>query len=42
LDTPLLLADDPVQGGYKACGAVYEFKDEGGHGGYLQWNDVAQ
>jgi len=25
-----------------ACGAVYEFKDEGGHGGYLQWNDVAQ
>ncbi|KAG7631690.1 Mandelate racemase/muconate lactonizing enzyme C-terminal [Arabidopsis suecica] len=42
LDTPLLLADDPVQGGYKACGAVYEFKDEGGHGGYLQWNYVAQ
>ncbi|VYS57783.1 unnamed protein product [Arabidopsis thaliana] len=42
LDTPLLLADDPVQGGYKACGAVYEFKDEGGHGGCLQWNYVAQ
>ncbi|CAE5967706.1 unnamed protein product [Arabidopsis arenosa] len=41
LDTPLLLADDPVQGGYKAWGAVYEFNDEGGHGGYLQWNDVA-
>ncbi|CAN8269115.1 unnamed protein product [Cochlearia groenlandica] len=37
LDTPLLLADDPVQGGYKALGAVYEFTDEGGHGGYLQW-----
>ncbi|KAF8103685.1 hypothetical protein N665_0186s0053 [Sinapis alba] len=36
LDTPLLLADDPVQGGYKASGAVYEFTDEGGHGGYLQ------
>ncbi|KAG7577709.1 Enolase C-terminal domain-like [Arabidopsis thaliana x Arabidopsis arenosa] len=41
LDTPLLLSDDPVQGGYKAWGAVYEFNDEGGHGGYLQWNDVA-
>ncbi|CAH8302141.1 unnamed protein product [Eruca vesicaria subsp. sativa] len=36
LDTPLLLASDPVQGGYKASGAVYEFTDEGGHGGYLQ------
>ncbi|XP_009145910.1 L-Ala-D/L-amino acid epimerase [Brassica rapa] len=35
LDTPLLLAGDPVQGGYKALGAVYEFTDEGGHGGYL-------
>ncbi|CAN7047973.1 unnamed protein product [Brassica oleracea var. botrytis] len=35
LDTPLLLAGDPVQGGYKASGAVYEFNDEGGHGGYL-------
>ncbi|XP_010506663.1 PREDICTED: L-Ala-D/L-amino acid epimerase-like [Camelina sativa] len=41
LDTPLLLADDPVQGGYRASGAVYEFTDEGGHGGYLQWNDLA-
>ncbi|KAL1221629.1 L-Ala-D/L-amino acid epimerase [Cardamine amara subsp. amara] len=41
LDTPLLLADDPVRGGYKATGAVYEFTDEGGHGGYLQWNDLA-
>ncbi|KAL0743470.1 hypothetical protein Bca4012_084983 [Brassica carinata] len=36
LDTPLLLTSDPVQGGYKASGAVYEFTDEGGHGGYLQ------
>ncbi|CAG7877216.1 unnamed protein product [Brassica rapa] len=35
LDTPLLLAGDPVQGGYKALGAFYEFTDEGGHGGYL-------
>ncbi|CAN7000678.1 unnamed protein product [Brassica rapa subsp. trilocularis] len=35
LDTPLLLAGDPVQDGYKATGAVYEFTDEGGHGGYL-------
>ncbi|KFK39165.1 hypothetical protein AALP_AA3G208700 [Arabis alpina] len=41
LDTPLLLADDPVQGGYKASGSVYEFTDEGGHGGYLQWDDLA-
>uniref|UniRef100_A0A1J3FNM3 Dipeptide epimerase n=1 Tax=Noccaea caerulescens TaxID=107243 RepID=A0A1J3FNM3_NOCCA len=38
LDTPFLLAGDPVQGGYKASGAVYEFTDESGHGGYLQWN----
>ncbi|CAA7051365.1 unnamed protein product [Microthlaspi erraticum] len=29
---------DPVQGGYKASGAVYEYTDEGGHGRYLQWN----
>ncbi|XP_024015452.1 L-Ala-D/L-amino acid epimerase isoform X2 [Eutrema salsugineum] len=41
LDTPLLLADDPVQGGYKASGAVYEFTDEGGHGGCLEWNGLA-
>ncbi|XP_006406627.2 L-Ala-D/L-amino acid epimerase isoform X1 [Eutrema salsugineum] len=41
LDTPLLLADDPVQGGYKVSGAVYEFTDEGGHGGCLGWDELA-
>jgi L-alanine-DL-glutamate epimerase-like enolase superfamily enzyme len=38
LDTPLLLAQDPVQGGYAATGATYNV-DVGtpGHGGSLDW-----
>ncbi|HEY5734358.1 MAG TPA: dipeptide epimerase, partial [Gammaproteobacteria bacterium] len=37
LDTPLLLADDPVIGGYKADGPTYKL-DTGdfGHGGRLK------
>ncbi len=36
LDTPLLLAEDPVQGGYTACGPVYDLDTgETGHGGSL-------
>ncbi len=38
LDTPLLLAEDPVQGGYLATGPRYDL-DAGvpGHGGSLDW-----
>jgi L-alanine-DL-glutamate epimerase-like enolase superfamily enzyme len=37
LDTPLLLADDPVEGGYRAEGARYRLNDsEFGHGGILK------
>lgn len=36
LDTPLLLADDPVSGGYRADGPVYRLAAAGaGHGGTL-------
>jgi L-alanine-DL-glutamate epimerase-like enolase superfamily enzyme len=38
LDTPLLLAEDPVRGGYRATGPRYDL-DVGapGHGGMLDW-----
>ncbi|XP_010549107.1 PREDICTED: L-Ala-D/L-amino acid epimerase isoform X2 [Tarenaya hassleriana] len=39
LDTPLLLAEDPVQGGYE--GAVYKFMNTSGHGGSLQWHEIS-
>ncbi|CAM6092290.1 unnamed protein product [Calypogeia fissa] len=35
LDTPTLLAEDPVHGGYKVNGAVYTFSEDYGHGGRL-------
>ncbi|XP_031737424.1 L-Ala-D/L-amino acid epimerase isoform X2 [Cucumis sativus] len=38
LDTPLLLAEDPVVGGYEASGAVYKFNNARGQGGFLNWN----
>ncbi|EXC25173.1 L-Ala-D/L-Glu epimerase [Morus notabilis] len=41
LDTPLLLSEDPVYGGYKVSGAVYEFTNARGHGGFLHWDDLA-
>ncbi|KAJ4831572.1 hypothetical protein Tsubulata_044127 [Turnera subulata] len=36
LDTPLLLSEDPVHGGYEVSGAVYKFTNATGHSGYLQ------
>ncbi|PIA33411.1 hypothetical protein AQUCO_04100085v1 [Aquilegia coerulea] len=41
LDTPLLLAEDPVFGGYEVSGAVYEFTNARGHGGFLHWDTIA-
>ncbi|PON38949.1 Mandelate racemase/muconate lactonizing enzyme/methylaspartate ammonia-lyase [Parasponia andersonii] len=41
LDTPLLLSEDPVHGGYKVSGAVYEFTNSRGHGGFLHWDYIA-
>ncbi|XP_010032291.2 L-Ala-D/L-amino acid epimerase [Eucalyptus grandis] len=40
LDTPLLLAEDPVFGGYKASGANYRFSNARGHGGFLHWDNI--
>eukprot|EP00897_Mesotaenium_endlicherianum_P002504 jgi/Mesen1/2281/ME000154S01450 len=37
LDTPLLLAEDPVRGGYRVEGPVYILGDEPGHGAWLDW-----
>lgn len=41
LDTPLLLAEDPVLEGYEVCGPNYKFSNARGHGGYLHWKNVA-
>ncbi|KAI4324668.1 hypothetical protein MLD38_030135 [Melastoma candidum] len=38
LDTPLLLAEDPVYGGYEVSGANYKFTNARGHGGFLHWD----
>lgn len=39
LDTPLLLAEDPVRGGYRAEGATYHLDAiTAGHGGSLDWD----
>ncbi|XP_047057832.1 L-Ala-D/L-amino acid epimerase-like [Lolium rigidum] len=35
LDTPLLLSEDPVYGGYEASGPLYKFTNARGHGGFL-------
>ncbi len=38
LDTPLLLAEDPVRGGYRVEGATYHLDGvQAGHGGELEW-----
>lgn len=37
LDTPLLLAEDPVQGGYNVVGPVYRLGNTPGHGGSIPW-----
>ncbi|XP_017701628.1 L-Ala-D/L-amino acid epimerase isoform X2 [Phoenix dactylifera] len=41
LDTPLLLSEDPVIGGYEVSGAVYKFTNARGHGGFLHWDNIA-
>lgn len=41
LDTPLLLSEDPVIGGYEVSGAVYKFTNPRGHGGFLHWDNIA-
>ncbi|PKU85931.1 hypothetical protein MA16_Dca001762 [Dendrobium catenatum] len=40
LDTPLLLSEDPVLGGYEVTGAVYNFTDSSGQGGFLHWDGI--
>ncbi|GAB2270352.1 hypothetical protein Dimus_005255 [Dionaea muscipula] len=40
LDTPLLLSEDPVFGGYEVAGAVYKFSNSRGHGGFLRWDNM--
>ncbi|KAL2465142.1 Cytochrome [Abeliophyllum distichum] len=41
LDTPILLAEDPVLEGYKVSGPVYKFSNARGHGGFLHWENIA-
>ncbi|CAL9075601.1 unnamed protein product [Musa textilis] len=41
LDTPLLLSEDPVIGGYEASGAIYKFNNSRGHGGFLHWDSIS-
>ncbi|KAK4479301.1 hypothetical protein RD792_014812, partial [Penstemon davidsonii] len=40
LDTPILLAEDPVCEGYEVSGPVYKFSNARGHGGFLHWNNI--
>ncbi|KAL8150594.1 hypothetical protein V2J09_020402 [Rumex salicifolius] len=40
LDTPLLMAEDPVLGGYEVMGPVYRFTNARGHGGFLHWDNL--
>ncbi|KAJ6792014.1 putative L-Ala-D/L-amino acid epimerase [Iris pallida] len=42
LDTPLLLSEDPVHGGYEVSGPVYKYANSRGHGGFLHWENNAQ
>ncbi|KAL3512223.1 hypothetical protein ACH5RR_024940 [Cinchona calisaya] len=41
LDTPLLLAEDPVFEGYEVSGPNYKFSNARGHGGFLHWKNIA-
>ncbi|KAM0933094.1 putative o-succinylbenzoate synthase [Dioscorea sansibarensis] len=38
LDTAILLADDPVVGGYEVSGANYKFTEASGQGVFLKWD----
>ncbi|XP_065860760.1 L-Ala-D/L-amino acid epimerase isoform X2 [Euphorbia lathyris] len=40
LDTPLLMSEDPVLGGYEVSGAVYKFTNARGHAGFLHWDNI--
>ncbi|KAK6148679.1 hypothetical protein DH2020_019591 [Rehmannia glutinosa] len=40
LDTPILLAEDPVFGGYEVSGPIYKFSNARGHGGFLHWDNI--
>ncbi|WCJ21923.1 L-Ala-D/L-amino acid epimerase [Euphorbia peplus] len=40
LDTPLLMSEDPVLGGYEVTGAVYKFTNARGHAGFLHWDNI--
>ncbi|KAG8379382.1 hypothetical protein BUALT_Bualt07G0082800 [Buddleja alternifolia] len=40
LDTPILLAEDPVLGGYEVSGPIYKFSNARGHGGFLHWDNI--
>ncbi|KAJ6838624.1 putative L-Ala-D/L-amino acid epimerase [Iris pallida] len=39
LDTPLLLSEDPIVGGYEVSGPVYTYANSKGHGGFLHWEN---
>ncbi|XP_071691278.1 L-Ala-D/L-amino acid epimerase-like [Rutidosis leptorrhynchoides] len=41
LDTPLLLAEDPVFEGYEVSGPIYNFTNARGHGGFLHSDNIA-
>lgn len=40
LDTPILLAEDPVLEGYEVSGPIYKFTNARGHGGFLHWDNI--
>ncbi|KAK4778597.1 hypothetical protein SAY86_006125 [Trapa natans] len=40
LDTPLLLSEDPVIGGYQVSGSLYTFTNARGQGGFLHWDNI--
>ncbi|XP_047954124.1 L-Ala-D/L-amino acid epimerase-like [Salvia hispanica] len=40
LDTPILLAEDPVLGGYEVSGPIYKFTNARGHGSFLHWDNI--
>eukprot|EP00249_Psilotum_nudum_P009543 c22003_g1_i1 orf=224-1528(-) len=42
LDTPILLAEDPICGGYEADGPVYKLTEALGHGASVHWPDMNQ
>ncbi|XP_031251605.1 L-Ala-D/L-amino acid epimerase-like [Pistacia vera] len=41
LNSPLLLLEDPVVGGYEVSGAIYNFVNARGQGGFLKWSTIS-